>query len=72
MTLGLIIPNSVANSMGLVYLYNYNNTMFRIPRQIISILHVQWSLRITDTLGKWLLSVVESCQLLGDYLSITT
>ena len=23
--------------------------------------HIQWNLRITDTLGAWLLSVVESC-----------
>ena len=28
---------------------------------------VQWSLRITDTLGTWLLSVVENCPLLGDF-----
>ena len=28
---------------------------------------IQWSLRITDTLGTWLLSVVENCPLLGDW-----
>ena len=33
----------------------------------LDILHLQWSLRITDTLGTWLLSVVENCPLLGDW-----
>ena len=28
---------------------------------------LQWSLRITDKLGTWLLSVVENCPLLGDF-----
>ena len=28
---------------------------------------LQWNLRITDTLGTWLLSVVENCPLLGDW-----
>ena len=31
---------------------------------------IQWSLQKTDTLGKWLLSVVESCPLLGDWFII--
>ena len=31
---------------------------------------LQWSLRMTDTSGTGLLSVVERCPLLGDYLSI--
>ena len=28
---------------------------------------IQWSLRITDALGTWLLSFVENCPLLGDF-----
>ena len=30
--------------------------------------YIQWSLRITDMFGTWLLSVVENCPFLGDCL----